>query len=514
MKIIPHQPYETNSKAEYRVFDKLKESFVNSNEYIAFHSLNLTRHQEKRFGEADFVIICKYGLFVFEVKGGGISCSDGRWHTVNRDGEKHQIQNPFTQAETALHAIHKNIKESQEFNNLNIPIGYGVIFPDIQWVEKSAEWDKLTICDSSKFKNFEYFLSIFFKYWHTKKANIGTLSPKIIKEIASYLRPNFEIIETLSNALDGSKKMAVTLTKEQYKYLDIVASNKRVLCSGGAGTGKTFLAAELARRIARKDKKVIVICKSKWLRQYLNSKIINEFVTIATISSVKMDMRRDGIQQYDVLIIDEGQDIFNIDDIDLLDGILASKIAKGEWYIFHDSNNQVLDKMDGEVLDLLQSYNPANVPLTINCRNTSPILQYIENLLAVDMGKKETENGPKVIEIFDNQEKGVRLEKALKNLLKNGVDRSNITILSPEKYADSIVCSLSQKRQKEITLLDDYSIRTFPAKNISYARIRDFKGLENEVIVLVDISKESIDDSLYYVAMSRAKGLLVLIWDC
>lgn len=46
MKIIPHQPYETNSAAEYRVFDKLKESFVNSNEYVALHSLNLIKHQK------------------------------------------------------------------------------------------------------------------------------------------------------------------------------------------------------------------------------------------------------------------------------------------------------------------------------------------------------------------------------------------------------------------------------------------------------------------------------------
>lgn len=513
MKIIPHQPYDTNSTAEYRVFDKLKESFVNSNEYVAFHSLNLTRHQYKRFGEADFVIICKYGLFVFEVKGGGISCNDGVWHTVNKHQEKYQIQNPFTQAEDALHSINKSIRESPKFNNLSVPIGYGVIFPDVQWVEKSAEWDKLTICDNSKFKNFESFLSKFFKYWHSKKVNIGTLSPDKIKEIVHYLRPNFETIETLYNELDKSKQMAIELTEDQYKYLDIVASNKRVLCSGGAGTGKTFLAAELARRIARKDKKVIVICKSIWLKQYLASKIINEFVAISTIGSVKMDMNRAGIKQYDVLIVDEGQDIFNLEDIDLLDGILVSKIEKGEWYIFHDSNNQVLDKIDREVLDLLQSYSPANIPLTINCRNTNPILQYIENLLAVDMGKKEIENGPKVIESFGNQEKSVRLEKELKNLLKKGVNRSNITILSPKKYVNSSIYSLSQKWQQEITLLDDYSIRTFPTKNISYAHIRDFKGLENEVIILVDISKKAINTSLYYVAMSRAKGLLVLIWD-
>ena len=72
MNIIPASPYKTNSNAEIRVFDKIKESFANDNRYLAFHSLNLTKHEKKRFGEADFVIICEFGLFVFEVKGGKI----------------------------------------------------------------------------------------------------------------------------------------------------------------------------------------------------------------------------------------------------------------------------------------------------------------------------------------------------------------------------------------------------------------------------------------------------------
>ncbi len=47
MQIVPNKPYPTNSKAEKRVFDKISESFVNNNNYIAFHSLNLTQHQTK-----------------------------------------------------------------------------------------------------------------------------------------------------------------------------------------------------------------------------------------------------------------------------------------------------------------------------------------------------------------------------------------------------------------------------------------------------------------------------------
>ncbi|MBT4731801.1 AAA family ATPase, partial [Candidatus Woesearchaeota archaeon] len=519
MKMIPSQPYRASNKkknnAEYRVFDKLKESFVGSNKYIAFHSLNLTRHQYKRFGEADFVIICEYGLFVFEVKGGSISCNEGVWHSTNDDG-KHNISNPFTQAETAMHAIFKAIEETN-ISHLNIAIGYGGIFPSGSWTVKSSEWDREIICDANNFKNFEAFLSKFFNYWHSKKANQkrGYLSVENIKAIANFLRPNFEMIETLSNQLYNQEEITLKLTEDQYRYLDIVAANRRVMCSGGAGTGKTFLALELARRIAREDKRVVFVCKSEWLKQYLTSKISNEFVTISTIDSAQVDMRRLGVDKYEVLIVDEGQDLFNVSDIDKLDNLLAGELDKGEWYIFHDANHQALKVVDKDVLKFLNDIPHTEIPLITNCRNTNPILKYVENLLDVDMGKKDELNGPKVIQTFTSSETNT-LENTINQLLTNGVPPSHITLLSKLEYAKSSATLLSDKLQSKIVQLDDYSIRNFPSNEMSFAEIENFKGLENEVIILIDLPKPDKnikkDKALYYVAMSRAKGLLNIIY--
>lgn len=115
MQIIPATPYNTESRAEYRVFDKLREAFAHDAKYVAFHSLNLTKHKSKRFGEADFVVVCEYGLFVFEVKGGRISSQDGLWFSIDKNNVKHTIQNPFRQAEGALHAIKQEIIDSKKF---------------------------------------------------------------------------------------------------------------------------------------------------------------------------------------------------------------------------------------------------------------------------------------------------------------------------------------------------------------------------------------------------------------
>ena len=521
MKIIPASPYKTNSRAEYRIFDKLRESYVYNNRYLAFHSLNLTRHETKRFGEADFVIVCEFGIFVLEVKGGRISVENGVWYTINRNNEKYRIQNPFKQAESALHAIRNAIQGFGKLNHTRFSIGYGVIFPDVEWKQQGFEWDIHTICDSRRMKNFESWLKKFFRYWQNKPGNRQKLSLEYIKVLEQFLRPNFELIEPLFSQLAKLEQATVELTKDQYKYLDIVAANSKILCSGGAGTGKTFLAAELARRMASENKTIVLICKSNWLKRHLETKIVNEFVTISTIDSAKIDMRRSGIDGYDVLIVDEGQDLFNIDDMAVLDSMMNGGLQNGEWYIFHDINNQsgLFLETNLGILEMIESYRPAKIPLTTNCRNSTPILRKIQETLSLDMGNRGTGEGPKVIEIInDNKNDSNTLQNEINEMLKKGVLPGSITILSPFSYKESSINNLPEMIKENIVELDDFSVRSLPLSQISFSEIENFKGLENEVIIVINLDnpktlKNNFNKTNHYIAMSRARALLCAIWN-
>jgi hypothetical protein len=59
-------------------------------------------------------------------------------------------------------------------------------------------------------------------------------------------------------------------------------------------------------------------------------------------------------------------------------------------------------------------------------------------------------------------------------------------------------------------------VRSLPLSEISFSEIKNFKGLENEVIIVIDLVKpneiEGDNKVEYYVAMSRARGLLSVIW--
>lgn len=524
MELIPSKPYPNNSRAELRVFDKLRESFVNDSSYLAFHSLNLGKHATKRFGEVDFVLVTKFGLFVLEIKGGGVKRENGIWYTVDKHQKLHRIQDPFRQAETALHAIHNTIQQSDEFPQFTLPIGYGVVFPDIEWSQKSLEWDLHTVCDCKNIKNFEHWLSSFFHYWQSKPANASELDSKNISDLKYFLRPDFEFIEPLYEVLNKLDDFAIQLTEDQYRYLDIVAANKRVLCTGGAGTGKTFLAIELAKRMGNEHTSVGFICKSNWLRRYLESRMESEYTVMSTVKSAVIDKRRAGIERYDVLIIDEGQDLFNHEDIEILDSLLSGGLKDGEWYIFHDVNNQTglfpgsNASQSKKIMEDLSNYAPVNIPLTINCRNTKNILEKIQSSLQLDMGIKGTGIGPKILEYRATADNAVEiLDRQIRQLLCDGVPAGSITILSPLAYEKSSVAALPEQLRRKVIKLDDFSIRSFPIGGLSFSEIKNFKGLENEVIIVIDLvdpstPREQSEKTNHYVAMSRARGLLCLIW--
>ena len=525
MKIIPNIIYSKKTPySERRVFSKLEESFKNDNKYIAFHSFNLKDHKSKRFGEIDFVIICKYGLYVLEVKGNTIKVENGIWYQKKNDntGYKRLNEPPNKQAESGLFAIEKVINNSCKINT-EIKIGTGVIFPDVEWTINSGEFDEQIICDCKKFKNFERWLGGLFNYWKDKGVNKNRpmLNEQEIHTISKLLRPDFELVEPLHAQLDKIEENVVKLTEEQYKYLDIAKENTRVLCYGGAGTGKTFLAKELGRRISSKDKKVVLVCKSKWLKNYLEPRAKNEFLTLSTIDSLRVDMKRARVEKYDAIIVDEGQDIFNFEDISKLDEVLEGGLENGEWYIFHDVNNQsgLFGSTQKEVVELLESYHPAKIPLNVNCRNTENILKQIQLSLKLDVGTRGIADGPKVVE-FNAKEKRDAIEKTTKiieDILKNGINPGDITLLSPVDYEKSIISKLPNDIINRIVLLDNQLVRNFPLNKISFSEIKNFKGLENKIIILTDLVNPTTLQSPcekvnHYVGMSRARDLLYTIW--
>ena len=103
-------------------------------------------------------------------------------------------------------------------------------------------------------------------------------------------------------------------------------------------------------------------------------------------------------------------------------------------------------------------------------------------------------------EHFELDDEKEKLEEVLKKLINEGINKSDITILSPYRFDNSVASKITKYKISSINDNDD---------NITHSTIQGFKGLENTVIIITDIKTYNSPD-LMYVAMSRARSLLIV----
>jgi hypothetical protein len=525
MQMIPATPHDTRSRAELLVFDRLKAAFAHDDGHrlTAFHSLNLTHHAYKRFGEIDFLIVGRPGILVLEVKGSGVACHAGVWEYRGRSGEAHASpEGPFRQAQSAMHALMDKLKGGLPGSVWSpFTVGFGVLFPDCDWNQAGSEWDPEMLADARTSRNLERWLTKLFEYWRRKDPRRGAEpDDTAIAELKRFLRPEFEVAIPLHVRMEEVEGRVAALTEDQMWMVDVAEANPRVICSGGAGTGKTFLALELARRWAATGLKVLLVCRSPWLRHWLATRFAIPGVSVCLAEAAAVTARRMAIDGFDALIVDEGQDLLDLATLDRLDGVIAGGLEQGRWCFFHDINNQAgfFGPPDPDALGLLESCGPTRVQLKTNCRNTRQILERVQASLGADMGVRGTGDGPQVrhCRVKSRQDAAQALQGEIERLIdRGGLQPGDISILSPKPFADSAAALLPDDLRARVLVLDEYSMRSFPPHGISFAEIAHFKGLENEAVIVIDLPDPLIDRHPgpdHYVGMSRARALLSLIF--
>ena len=263
---------------------------------------------------------------------------------------------------------------------------------------------------------------------------------------------------------------------------------------------------------------VALVCRSPWLRHFLASTLSMPGLTVSLIDGVRLDCRRAGLERFDALIVDEGQDLFETSCLETLDSVLAGGLEAGRWCWFHDLNNQSLThRFNQHAKDYLESIDPVRMPLRINCRNTRVILEWIQDSLDADLGVRGAGAGPDVRRqtVATRRESARQAARELVELVDvGGLAPGSVTILSPFDFVESSVALMPPDAARRVRRLDEYSMRAIPGDKVGFARIEEFKGLENEAIVVVDLPAPNgadRDSAAHYVAMSRARSVLSLI---
>lgn len=553
MKMLPPYIVRTTSNAERKIFQSVNES-EDLPGWFCLHSLGVSKHIYKREGEIDFLLIGEDGIFVIEVKGGRVHRENGIWKFTDRNDrvtQKHE--SPFTQAQSAMYSLRSDLGHRFGQDVSKYLFGYGVALPDITFDLESPEWSLEMVYDSKDTrKPFSNYLGNLAGYWQGKQRQHKPIPRQIVKEIVQYLRGDFESVVPISVSMEDSEIELIKLTEEQLDSLDSMQENPRIIFQGPAGTGKTLLAVEQARRNAAKGTKTVLLCYNKYLAAYLERVVfdeeISDLVSVHTIHGFfhsfiikaglksELDLAKskndeqklyneiypalfakawDENDQFDSLIIDEAQDVLNSVYIDSLSMVIKGGIKSGNWYMFLDPENQkdMFSKLNPEVLNRLKQ-SATTFSLSINCRNTKPIATQTSLISGISTPRvNKVEGAPvKFIWYENNTDQAMQISEVINGFLEDGVKGKDITILSPLRYSNSIAGSGKLRLKAAPYVLDVDKIVDKPSDQIAYTSIQSFKGLECPVIVITDLEKLDGEWNriVNYVGLTRARTALVI----
>ena len=373
------------------------------------------------------------------------------------------------------------------------------------------------------------------------------------------LRPAFEIVVTRGVQIEETELRLLTLTEEQFNVLDTLADNDRCLVEGAAGTGKTILAVEFARRAASQGARTLLVCFNRllgnWLvRQALPSnpgdhlvagryyRLLREAILKASCSGEFMAQEtaldspklfsdlyprlgqqaiRELAQPFDVVVVDEAQDLIQPAVLDVLNIWLKGGLSEGRWAMFGDFHRQAIFSgiQRAGLLDLVKSRCSQFVRgrLTVNCRNTRSIgeeTSLMSGFSSPPYKLSHVVGQPVDYQYYDGAESQRNaLSTVLQHFLRDGVRASDIVVLSRLKLERSGVLGCGGS---DFCLSDAEELPHgdgVPA--IRFSTIQAFKGLESPVVVLCDVDPLSVSETqnLLYVAMSRARCELVVLMD-
>jgi hypothetical protein len=562
-RMFPPEFDETSpSAAEKHVFNLLKTD-VHTGNWLVLHSLGLSRRPSGPYGEIDFVVIVPgEGLVCLEVKGGRVSCEGGIWKTTNRLGSTSALKkSPMMQAREAMFALRDRIKKN--FGDLAAeslcPIGCGVVFPDVISPPATPEFDRTDVIDVQDLNK-----PISEAVLRIVRLRLRPLQPRgraavptdtEAKSLLNFLRPDFELIVARGIRVGRSEERLLRLTEEQYSRLDELQDNSRCLFVGAAGTGKTLLALEHARRKKREGSNVTLICFNRMLgsrleeqtrgaaircgtyhslvrKAILESSFAAEFTQKEKEAFESGDAHRlfDEIyslygqlafdetgNQCDVLVVDEVQDLFRPSTFDVLNRILAGGLAEGSWAMFGDFTRQALYGTSGNPLTVLERYcrHFTRARLTLNCRNTRRIAEETSLLSGFDRPpyRMNQETGLAVDHRYWKKAADLvgTLEKVVLRLIAEGIAPNDVVILSPRRLDSSSLGGVTEIGG--LALRDASADQRIGDKAIAFSTIHAFKGLESAVVIVIDIEQVDSEEmrSLLYVGMSRARSLLVLM---
>ena len=532
---------------EKLIYQRLAED-PDCQDWIVLHSLHLAEVRRAVEGEIDFVIIIpEVGVLCLEVKSHRTADrgTDGLWR-LGKDAPTHK--SPFEQAARGMHSV-LDFLGRKRVDLQQVPIWSAVWFTHASAnLPDTPEWHSWQLLDRNDLRRpvSATLRAVMGRARHHFALKFSRFEPAgrepnlaLCEALASRLRPRFELSMTPREISAERAAERLGFIEEQYEALDLMEQESRALFTGPAGTGKSFLAAESARRAAARGESVLFVCFNRLLGAALRTGFVDtQRVYARTLHGYMLDQsgleipddaaeewweedlpvaaletildRTDG---FDVLIVDEVQDVAATPAyLDVLDASLVGGLAGGRWLMFGDFEKQLLYGGGKDGRDDLSARCPhySRPKLFHNCRNTPQIGAAASRLSGLPStaykGFRRRDDGvaPSFRAYGSQAEQERLLLDALDSLRAEHYHSNEIVILST-RSAESVASRLGCTNK-----VGPYGRH---GQRVPYTTIHAFKGLDAPAVIVTDVEAVGTPatEALLYVALSRASDRLIVL---
>ncbi|MGY1825964.1 NERD domain-containing protein [Blastococcus sp. SYSU DS0541] len=502
----------------------------------------------------------RLGLLVVEVKGGAIKVERGEWSTRPMGSQEWIAlqRSPFKQAADQRYNLQRYL--SRELRIDPRSFGHAVAFPgcDIT-ADLGPDAPRELAIDAGDLRNPSAAL-------HRVRAHWGDCPPLtggLIESVVDRLRPSFEMTilsasaaAATAEALERETRRQAQMVENQIEAYRTLLSTDRVVTLGGAGTGKTVVAAQLARQLSSTGSRTLLLCHRGGVQAFLSTllgirsthrsydgqspeplhvaawiKVAGAVAEAVGRSSVRpadpalseyfLEFRDALPAPYDALVVDEGQE-FTPNQIEALTWLLSDPDSS-PVYIFADPfqhsgifSTPTRDRLEKKVRYKWTSpISSETVMLTTNCRNSSQIAE-ISSKFYPHTAPLPVADGP------DPQFHQVQQTSVLSEAFRLVAKLTNEEGLRPNQLLVVLIgfamkeAEQAARRSRVSTVALDQIFR-FPLTpkdlRVACGRPDDAQGLEADAIVVAYRPDPGTPGTLreMYIATSRARSVLHVV---
>ncbi len=538
--------------AEKNLFEALQSGLPD--EYHVFHDYAYLGSTQPREGAIDFLVVHReLGLLAIECKGDGVHLrGDGTWMRLLSGGREEPLdESPFRQAQRQIKELVAELRPKirRLFPELDdtFPFVYGhaVAFPSVSTERPGslpAEVTPQIVLFGEDLPRLARRVPEILGYWGNGRMPARVLDEHQFTQFRKQiLLPRWKLAPTFGARLELDSQAIVRLSDEQVEVLRSVVFAPRLCVRGGAGSGKTLLALELARSAALEGRQVLLTCFNIALARWIEETVASwgplaRRVRAATFHDLCLEaahamhdvpplpktgdkksadvywnellpdrllaaIQAGRLPRYDAVVVDEGQDFYR-DWFDLLEELLRDP-QQGSFVIFFDPAQDIF----GSGCDL-PPY-PATV-LGVNFRNTRSIAGFLSGLTerAAAPFSRSPEGEPPVFHLQPQSVSAAAraVDRLVEELVhEKQVPPGRITVIAPHTREKSCLVGIDHLAGQRLSI--DPLNRTGA---VLCTTIHKFKGLESDVVILVDVREDDLfcGRAFLYAASARARVLL------